>query len=235
MTLFEGRGLLCVRGERRVFANLDFAVSAGGLLVLTGPNGSGKSSLLRVMAGLLRPAQGALYWAGAPVAEDPEAQAARLHYLGHLDAVKPVLTAAENLAFWAALHGGATAEVARALAAFDLTALAEVPAGMLSAGQRRRVALARLLVAPAEIWLLDEPTVGLDTASLARLSATIADHRATGGRVVAATHAPLEARDAETLDLGAFTMAPGQAHAAWGAAWGAAWTSPSELGREIGG
>ena len=226
MTLFEGRDLLCVRGERRVFTNLDFAVAAGGLLVLTGPNGSGKSSLLRIMAGLLRPAGGALTWDGAPVGEDPEAQAARLHYLGHLDAVKAVLTAAENLAFWAALHGQGAAEVARALAAFDLTALAGVPGGMLSAGQKRRVALARLLVAPAEIWLLDEPTVSLDTASLGRLSAVIAEHRATGGRVVAATHAALEARDAETLDLGAFSVAPGQSHAAWGAGWETA----SELG-----
>ncbi len=219
MTLFEGRDLLCVRGERRVFANLDFTVPAGGLLVLNGANGSGKSSLLRIMAGLLRPAQGALTWGGAPVGDDPEAQAARLRYLGHLDAVKPVLTAAENLAFWAALHGGGAAEVARALATFDLTALAGVPVGMLSAGQKRRVALARLLAAPAEVWLLDEPTVGLDTASLARLGAAIADHRATGGRVVAATHTALEAPDAETLDLGAFTVAPGQSHAAWGAGW----------------
>ena len=219
MTLFEGRAVVCVRGERRVFAGLDFAISAGGLLVLTGPNGSGKSSLLRVMAGLLRPAQGALYWGGTPVADDPEAQRDRLHYLGHLDAVKPVLTAAENLAFWAALHGGAAAEVARALAAFDLTALARVPGRMLSAGQKRRVALARLLAAPAEVWLLDEPTVGLDTASLARLGAAIAEHRAAGGRVVAATHAPLDAEGAETLDLGAFAVAPSEAHAAWGAAW----------------
>jgi heme exporter protein A len=221
MTLFEGRDLLCVRGERRVFAGLDFALAPGGLLVLTGPNGSGKSSLLRIMAGLLRPAQGALTWGGAPVGDDPAAQAARLHYLGHLDAVKPVLTAAENLAFWAALHGRGAAEVGRALDAFGLTALAAVPGGMLSAGQKRRVALARLLAAPAEVWLLDEPTVGLDTASLARLGTAIADHRATGGRVVAATHAALEAPDAETLDLGAFTVAPGEAHAAWGAAWGA--------------
>jgi heme exporter protein A len=217
MTLFEGRDLLCVRGERRVFAGLDFAVAPGGLLVLTGPNGSGKSSLLRVMAGLLRPAGGALYWDGVPVADDPEAQAARLHYLGHLDAVKPVLTAAENLAFWAALHGTGAAEVAAALAAFDLTALAEVPGRMLSAGQKRRVALARLLVAPSQIWLLDEPTVGLDTASLARLSAAIAEHRGDGGRAIVATHAPLEAQDSETLDLGAFTLAPEEAHAAWGA------------------
>ncbi len=223
MTLFEGRDLLCVRGERRVFADLDFAVAAGGLLVLTGPNGSGKSSLLRIMAGLLQPARGALYWDAAPVAEDPEAQAARLHYLGHLDAVKPVLTAAENLAFWAALHGRGAVEVGRALDTFDLTALAGVPGGMLSAGQKRRVALARLLVTPAEIWLLDEPTVGLDTASLARLSAAIADHRDGGGRVVAATHVPLEAPDSETLDLGAFMVAPDESHAAWGAAWGAGW------------
>lgn len=223
MTLFEGRDLLCVRGERRVFANLDFAIPPGGLLVLTGSNGSGKSSLLRVMAGLLRPARGALYWDGAPVIGDPEAQAARLHYLGHLDAVKPVLSAAENLAFWAALHGRGAADVARALAAFDLTALAEVPGRMLSAGQKRRVALARLLAAPAGVWLLDEPTVGLDTASLERLNTAIAEHRGTGGRVIAATHAPIDAEGAETLDLGAFAVAPGEAHAAWGAAAGGAW------------
>jgi heme exporter protein A len=219
MTLFEGRDLLCVRGERRVFAGLHFAISSGGLLVLTGANGSGKSSLLRIMAGLLRPAGGGLTWDGAPVADDPEAQAARLHYLGHLDAVKPVLTVAENLTFWAALHGGADAEVAAALAAFDLTALAEVPGGMLSAGQKRRVALARLLAVPAEIWLLDEPTIGLDTPSLARLGAAIADHRATGGRVVAATHARLDAEGAETLDLGDFAVAPDAAYLAGGAGW----------------
>ncbi len=223
MTLFQGRELDCLRGERRVFAGLDFSIPPGGLLVLTGANGSGKSSLLRIMAGLLRPAGGTLTWDGAPVTDDPEAQAARLHYLGHLDAVKPVLTVAENLAFWAALHGGAPAGVAAALAAFDLTALAEVPGGMLSAGQKRRVALARLLTAPAQIWLLDEPTVGLDTPSLARLGAAIAEHRATGGRIVAATHAALDAEGAETLDLGDFAVAPGEAHGAWGAAGEAGW------------
>ncbi|MCH7795112.1 MAG: heme ABC exporter ATP-binding protein CcmA, partial [Proteobacteria bacterium] len=187
MSLFEGRDLLCVRGERRVFEGLSFTLAAGGLLVLTGPNGSGKSSLLRIMAGLLRPAAGALLWDGAPVRDDPDAQAARLQYLGHLDAVKPVLSVAENLMFWAALHGGGAAEVTRALDGFDLGALAEVPGGMLSAGQKRRVALARLLAAPAEVWLLDEPTVGLDAASLARLTGAIAAHRARGGRLVVAT------------------------------------------------
>ncbi len=219
MTLFQGRELDCLRGERRVFAGLDFSIPPGGLLVLTGANGSGKSSLLRIMAGLLRPAGGTLTWDGAPVTDDPEAQAARLHYLGHLDAVKPVLTVAENLAFWAVLHGGAAAEVARGLEAFDLTVLAGVPGGMLSAGQKRRVALARLLAAPAETWLLDEPTVGLDTPSLARLDVAIAEQRATGGRVVVATHAALDAPDAETLDLGDFAVAPGEAYSAGEAGW----------------
>ena len=219
MSLFEGRDLLCVRGERRVFEGLSFALAAGGLLVLTGPNGSGKSSLLRIMAGLLRPAAGALLWDGAPVADDPDAQAARLQYLGHLDAVKPVLSAAENLMFWAALHGGGAAEVTRALDGFDLGALAEVPGRMLSAGQKRRVALARLLAAPAEVWLLDEPTVGLDAASLARLTGAIAAYRAQGGRVVVATHAATEAPDAEVLALDDFAVAPGATHAAWGAGW----------------
>ncbi|MEE8499515.1 MAG: ATP-binding cassette domain-containing protein, partial [Kiloniellales bacterium] len=146
-------------------------------------------------------------------------QAARLQYLGHLDAVKPVLSAAENLTFWAGLHGGSVAEVARALDGFDLGALAEVPGRMLSAGQKRRVALARLLAAPAEIWLLDEPTFGLDVASLERLSDAIADQRARGGRVVAATHAALEAPGAEVLALDDYAVAPELAHAAWGAAW----------------
>jgi heme exporter protein A len=219
MSLFEGRDLLCIRGERRVFEGLSFAVAAGGLLLLTGPNGSGKSSLLRLMAGLLRPAAGALLWDGTPVGDDPDAQAARLQYLGHLDAVKPVLSAAENLRFWAGLHGGGAAEVARALDGFDLGALAEVPGRMLSAGQKRRVALARLLAAPAEVWLLDEPTVGLDAASRERLSAAIADQRARGGRVVAATHTALEAPGAEVLALDDYAVAPGLAHAAWGAGW----------------
>ena len=219
MSLFEGRDLLCVRGERRVFEGLSFALAAGGLLVLTGPNGSGKSSLLRIMAGLLRPAAGALLWDSAPVADDPDAQAARLQYLGHLDAVKLVLSAAENLMFWAALHGGGAAEVTRALDGFDLGALAEVPGRMLSAGQKRRVALARLLAAPAEVWLLDEPTVGLDAASLARLTGAIAAHRARGGRVVVATHAAPEAPDAQVLALDDFAPGPDAAHAAWGAGW----------------
>jgi heme exporter protein A len=204
MSLFEGRDLLCIRGERRVFAGLSFAVPPGGALLLTGPNGSGKSSLLRLMAGLLRPAAGAMTWAGSPVAEDAEAHRARVRYVGHLNALKTVLTTAENVAFWARLAGAGGADVERALAGFGLTPLAPVAGRLLSSGQRRRVALARLLAAPGDLWLLDEPSVGLDQASLAALSTAIAAHRAGGGRVIAATHTPIDMPGAETLDLGAF-------------------------------
>ncbi len=219
MSLFEGRDLVCVRGERRVFEGLSFALAEGGALVLSGPNGSGKSSLLRLMAGLLRPADGALLWADAPIRDDPEAHRTRLHYLGHLDAVKPVLSASENVAFWAALHGGGAAEIERALDGFDLAALADVPGRMLSAGQKRRVALARLLAAPAGLWLLDEPTVGLDRASVERLTRAIAAHRARGGRLAVATHTELDAPGAEVLALERFAPAPAEALAAWEAGW----------------
>jgi heme exporter protein A len=197
---FEGRSLQCRRGGRDVFAGLDFVLPPGGALLLTGPNGSGKSSLLRLMAGLLRPAAGRLLWDGRPIAEAPEAHAVRLHYLGHLDAVKPVLSVSQNLRFWAALRGGTDAPK-RALEAFALTELAEVPGRLLSAGQRRRLALARLIAAPAELWLLDEPSVGLDHASAVRLAAAIAEHRAGGGRVVVATHTALDLDDPQRLSL----------------------------------
>ena len=148
MTVFKGEGLACERGERLVFAGLSFAVDRGGVLVLTGPNGSGKSSLLRLMAGLLKPADGLLSWDGQPVSDDPEAHRHRLHYLGHLEAVKPVLTPIENLAFWAAIKGGGVdrASLLDALDRFGLKALADMPSRYLSAGQRRRLALARLAI-----------------------------------------------------------------------------------------
>lgn len=218
MSLFEGRDLMCIRGERHVFAGLGFAVAAGGALLLVGANGSGKTSLLRLMAGLLRPAAGGLSWAGAPIADDPEAHRERVRYVGHLDGVKPVLSARENLSFWAGLHGPASAEdLRRGLAAFTLEDLAEAPGRILSAGQKRRLALARLVASPGELWLLDEPTVGLDAAAQKCLAAAIAAHREGGGWVVAATHAPLDLPGAQTLALEPFAEAAAElaAEAVW--------------------
>jgi heme exporter protein A len=195
----EGRGLGCIRGDRPVFAGLDFTLEPGGALVLVGPNGSGKSSLLRVLAGLIPPAAGALAWDGAELDGAGEAHRARLHYVGHHEALKSVLTARENLAFWARLRGAPEGTIDAALDRFGLAPLAEVPGRMLSAGQRRRLALARLLAAPAPLWLLDEPSVGLDARSVQTLTAEMARHRAAGGQVVVATHQSLDLPDAARL------------------------------------
>jgi heme exporter protein A len=200
---FAGHDLACVRGDRLLFRGLDFALEPGGALVLSGPNGSGKSSLLRLMAGLLAPAAGSLTWAGRPVGADGEAQRARIGYVGHLDAIKATLTVRETLALHARLHGGAP-DVAAALEALGIAALADTPGRQLSAGQRRRVALARLVVAPAPLWLLDEPTVGLDAAGLAAFRRIAAQHRAAGGAVVAATHAELGLAAVQSLAPAAF-------------------------------
>ncbi|MGB0632842.1 MAG: heme ABC exporter ATP-binding protein CcmA [Alphaproteobacteria bacterium] len=197
---FTGTGLACIRSERIVFAGLDFSVAPGEALVLTGPNGSGKSSLLRLMAGIARPAAGHIAWQGVPVAEDPERYFADMHYVGHRDAVKAALSVRENLAFHCALRTAAP-DIDGALETTGLSALADLPARMLSAGQTRRLALARMLAAPARLWLLDEPTVALDTRSVARLRTAIADHRAGGGIVVASTNVPLGIDDAATIDV----------------------------------
>lgn len=207
MALFEGRNLDCRRGGRDVFAGLGFSLAPGGALLLTGANGTGKSSLLRLMAGLLNPAGGEILWDGKPTGDEPEAHAARLHYLGHLDAVKPVLSVRENLRFWADLRQGA-ARIETALDHFALSELADLPGRLLSAGQRRRLALARLLASAVDLWLLDEPSVGLDHASVGKLAAAIAAHRATGGRAVVATHTALDLPDAASLSLDALTPPP---------------------------
>ena len=188
----QAEGLAAIRGERLVFAGVGFSVPAGGALLLEGPNGSGKSTLLRVIAGLGRAEAGAVRWDGA------ELEAGLVAYVGHLDAVKPGLGVAENLAFW----GGAKA-VEGALARVGLAGLAELPARMLSAGQKRRLALARLVLSTAPIWLLDEPTLGLDVASVAGLGGLLAEHRGRGGVVLAATHLPLPLPDAASLRLDA--------------------------------
>lgn len=200
---FTGTGLACIRSDRIVFAGLDFAVGPGEALVLSGPNGSGKSSLLRLMAGIAAPAAGEITWLGAPVRDDPERFFADMHYVGHRDAVKPALTVRENLAFHAALRPGG-ADIDGALDKVGLAALADLPARMLSAGQARRLTLARILASPANLWLLDEPTIALDTRSVERMRTAIADHRANGGVVVASTNVPLGIDDALSVDMANF-------------------------------
>jgi heme exporter protein A len=198
---FTGHDLACRRGGRVVFDGLDFALRPGDALVLVGPNGSGKSSLLRLMAGLLPPFLGELRWQGAATAADGEAHRARLAYLGHQDAVKPALGVAENLRFWIDLAGGDAQAFDAALRRFNLADLADTPARYLSAGQRRRLALARVVATPKALWLLDEPSTGLDARSVAALEAAIAAHRGQGGIVVLSTHIPLGLADARQLDL----------------------------------
>lgn len=210
--MFQGDKLACIRGERLVFRGLDFSVRPGDALVLVGPNGSGKSSLLRLMAGLLMPGAGTLRWTDGSgetpnepqdALEDRDQHAERLHYVGHHDAVKPVLTVAENVRFWAGIRLGRVDEtqLGNALKAFDVAHLADVPGRFLSAGQKRRVNLARILAAPAPLWLLDEPTTALDRHSIGLLDAAIRTHREGGGAVVLSTHADINLEQATVLDL----------------------------------
>jgi heme exporter protein A len=211
-TRFSGTGIACVRGERLVFAGLSFRVERGGALVLAGPNGSGKSSLLRIMAALTRPDAGALMWDGVEIRGHPDTHRARVHYVGHADAVKPALSVMENVQFWAVLlSGGGSGGKARAeeralgaIAALGIGHLAEVPGRYLSAGQRRRVSLARIVAAPAPLWLLDEPRTALDADAVRRLDAIIAAHRDAGGMVVMSLHAGERPEGAALLDLAAF-------------------------------
>lgn len=214
MTAMElsGHDLACIRSGREVFSGVSFAVPGGRALVLTGANGAGKSSLLRVIAGLVTPASGSVALAGG----DPELSVAeQCHYTGHLDPLKPALTVTENLRFWARyLNGGrpdspgieATA-ITAALHAVGLDDLGALPAGYLSAGQKRRLSLARLACIPRPVWLLDEPTAALDAAATERLRRLMADHLAGDGVIVAATHGPLGLAGAAELALGAAPIA----------------------------
>lgn len=194
--------LTSIRNGRRVFADVSFALGAGELMTLTGPNGAGKSTLLRIIAGLLHPSAGTIAIEGGT---DEASIGEEAHYVGHQEGVKNALTAAENLAFWAAMLGGAGKPVVEALAVLGLDHLADVPAGYLSAGQRRRLALARLVASPRPLWLLDEPLTAIDAASAERLQALIASHLSAGGLVVAATHAPIGLEPAQTLTLGSMS------------------------------
>ena len=211
MAVLAGEGLACWRGAGLVFAELSFAIESAGALVIVGANGAGKSSLLRLMAGLSRPIAGRLSWDGADVFDDRDAYCRRLHYVGHHDALKPALSVGETLAFWASFRGGRAGlaeRVTAALGAFGLDRLAELPVRYLSQGQRRRLALARLIASPAALWLLDEPAAGLDRAAQALLAAAIAAHRDAGGMVALALHDDAHPPAATVLDLTFYRTSP---------------------------
>ncbi len=195
----SGTGLGCIRGGQQVFSGLSFGIAAGQALALTGPNGAGKTTLLRVIAGLLRLSEGRLEISGG----EPEASIAeQVHYVGHQDALKSSLSVAENLDFWTGFLGEKSSS-REGLEAVGLMALAGLPASYLSAGQRRRLALARLVTVPRKIWLLDEPTAALDAAAQDKLGDLMRDHLGLGGIVIAATHGPLPLANVAQLQLGA--------------------------------
>jgi heme exporter protein A len=184
----SGRGVVCVRGGREVFAGLDFEAASGEAVAVVGRNGSGKTSLLRLIAGLLIPAGGTIALDGGDVELTlPE----QCHYLGHRDALKPALSVAENLSFWADFLGGERCDAAQSLVTVGLDHATHLPAAFLSAGQRRRLSLARLLTVRRPVWLLDEPTTALDVTGQDMFGGLMRDHLARGGLIIAATHAPL--------------------------------------------
>ena len=196
MSLLSVQDLAVARGGLRTVEGVSFDLHAGEALVLRGPNGLGKTTLLRAIAGLQAPVAGRITLPDDAVA-----------YAAHADGLKPALTAAENLAFWARVFGGGGID--RALAAMDLGALAHRPAAALSAGQKRRLGLARLMVTGRPLWVLDEPTVSLDAASVARFARMLADHMAQGGAALIATHIDLGLPQARILDLTPHRARPG--------------------------
>ncbi|MFZ0525963.1 MAG: heme ABC exporter ATP-binding protein CcmA [Xanthobacteraceae bacterium] len=194
-----GVDLACQRGERDVFAGVSFAVESGQALTISGRNGAGKSSLLRMIIGLLPIAGGRLTLDGG----DSELSIAeQAHYLGHQDALKGSLSVAENLSFWAGFFGLRSADLHMPLETVGLAGLAGLPAAYLSAGQRRRLSIARLIAVPRPIWLLDEPTSTLDAAAQDRLAELMGTHLAGGGLILAASHGPTGLAGAPDLRLG---------------------------------
>lgn len=188
------------RGGEAVFSGIGFALDKGEALIVTGPNGSGKSTLLRVVAGLLPVARGKVLVEGGGEAFPTVASAS--HYLGHLNAMKTALSLEENLGFWRSYQGEPALSVEEALETVALGGLGHLPFGYLSTGQRRRVSIAKLLVSRRPVWLLDEPTAGLDKASEERFAGLMREHLRDGGIVVAATHLPLGLEGAKELRMG---------------------------------
>jgi heme exporter protein A len=199
-----GENLSCVRGGAVIFSGLSFEVASGEALILGGPNGAGKTTLIRIIAGLLQPAAGHVRLQGG---DGRRALAEECHYVGHLNAVKSNLTVEENVLFWSRFLGDGPAGALNALATFGLSRVRDIPAAYLSAGQKRRLGLARLLLAARPIWLLDEPTVSLDRTAQTALVAVIDAHVASGGMVLAATHIALGLAAARQLQLGSAAQA----------------------------
>ncbi len=184
----EARGLTIRRGFRLLFEGLDLDLAAGEIVQLSGPNGAGKSTLMRILAGFSRADAGTVHWNGAP--EETEI-ASLFHYHGHREALREALTPRENLTFAVGLLGGRAEAILPVLEKLGAGALADLPVQVLSAGQRRRVALTRLLVAPRPVWLLDEPLAALDIEGQGLVGQLLAEHQAAGGMALVATHQPL--------------------------------------------
>jgi len=190
------------RGGETIFAGLSFEVSSGEALIVTGPNGSGKSTLLRIICGLLAPEAGKI-----ELLEDRATLPVRAacHYLGHQNAMKPALSVRENLLFWQKFNGSARFDIDEALEAVDLPGVEHLPFGYLSTGQKRRVSIAKLLISHRPLWIVDEPTAGLDKASESRFAELMRDHMRDGGMVIAATHIPLGLEGVRTLDMAQYS------------------------------
>ncbi len=206
--------LSAIRGGEVIFSDLGFDLSEGEALIITGYNGSGKSTLLRVVAGLLSSAEGSVVLEGKSkgisdeFSEKPFPE--HCHYLGHENAMKPALSVMENLSFWREMEDELHLEIDEALEMVGLPALAHVPYGHLSTGQKRRISIARLLVSWRPIWLLDEPTAGLDARSEAQFTALMKVHLEDGGIILAATHIPLGLEKTKSLVMGIPAMATDQ-------------------------
>jgi heme exporter protein A len=205
--MLTAQGLACLRGDRLLFKNVGFELSAGGLMYVLGENGSGKSSLLRLLCGLLTPEDGEVFWNGKSIKHDAESYQADLIYIGHLNGLKDDLTVLENLEFSTRLVGNMVdnGTILKALTAIGVARCANLPVGVLSQGQKRRVALARLWLTRSKLWILDEPFAALDAASIAVLAAQLNQHMANGGMTIITTHQDvvIHAQSTQTLRLSA--------------------------------
>jgi heme exporter protein A len=193
-------GLACVRGERPLFSGLGFDLAAGEWLRVKGENGTGKTSLLRMLVGLAQPTEGEIRWRGEKVGKNGDAFRRELLYLGHHGAVKEELTPLENLQLAVGLDGGQLSD-AEALGRFGLRGREELPVRFLSAGQKRRVLLARLVTRKATLWVLDEPFTALDAKAVDMLSGVIGEHLAAGGMAILTSHQPMPLPDGKTITL----------------------------------